>query len=246
MFSKTCFSSAICALSLFAGCATQHTALTEPAVTPASTAVSGEPAIECPGTTIRSAAEADHYAACELIAGDLTIVGTTLENLLPLSNLRALTGRLTLTDNPRLESLRGLEQLQSAQGIFLEGNRALENLAGLEGVRELDELVLHQNGLLTVHGLEDLSRVGGLEVTDNPKLIDLSGLNSVTHARSVHIEGNPRLAGARGLLRSLEGTEEPIVVKGNLGLSLTEAADLRAKGFPAFHGRNQLRSAYAP
>lgn len=222
-------STLVCALALLGGCAARGAGLAEPV--PGNTPFRADTSADhCPGGTIRSPADAARYSTCEVVVGDLTIQDTSLVGLSRLANLRVVRGKLAITDNPRLVTVRGLARLESVRSLSITDNPRLRDLTGLEGLRAVDELILHRDGMFTVDGLEGLARVGRLEVTNNPRLISLRALNSVTKADDVLIENNPRLAAQPGLLRSLVKTEDPIVVKGNAGLSSRDTSNLRAKG----------------
>ena len=222
-------STLVCALALLGGCAAQRGVLAEPV--PGDTPVRADTsASHCPGGTIRAPADAARYSSCEVIVGDLTIQDTSLVSLSQLNGLRVVRGKLTIANNPRLATVWGLERLESVQSLSVTDNPRLRDLVGLDGLRAVNELVLNHDGMFSVHGLEGLARVGRLEVTNNPRLISLGALNSVVYADDVLIEDNPRLAAQPGLLRSLVKAEDPIVVKGNAGLSSRDVSNLRAKG----------------
>src|SRR5262245_50852444 len=69
-------------------------------------------AASCPGATLHSESDAERFAACQVVEGDLTIAASDLEDLSALSDLRQVTGKLTITGNPQLYSARGLSELR--------------------------------------------------------------------------------------------------------------------------------------
>jgi hypothetical protein len=156
-------------------------------------------AVACPGGTVHSAAEAARYAACDVVQGDLTVAAADLSDLSSLSRLRQVSGNLTITRNPELEDLSGLENL-----------------------RRVGALEISHNGIYSVRGLGQLSEVGELVVESNRKLNSLSGLRSLSHAGSVTIEHNPMLC-AMGMLPALDRVDSPMQLRANRGISKTEA-----------------------
>ncbi|HEY6081065.1 MAG TPA: hypothetical protein VIW29_19755, partial [Polyangiaceae bacterium] len=75
----------------------------------------------------------------------------------------------------------------------------------------------------------NLSRVGTLVVTSNPKLVSLAGLKGLKHAKSVDISKNRVLAGYFGLLPQLAQVEQQLVLRQNLGLSKHEVSQVMAR-----------------
>jgi hypothetical protein len=91
---------------------------------------------ECPGTVIRSKEQLETLAGCEVIRGSLTISGTALTDLLPLSGLRAVTGELLIAGNSELRlgrSGHGLHELSD------RGLRACRTKESAEASLFLDE-----------------------------------------------------------------------------------------------------------
>lgn len=222
------------ALSALAGCATQQRiTLDEFAQKTApvrEARIDDGDRIACAGGVVTTEQDATNFAACEVIEGDLAIQNTSFTNLGTFVNLREVRGMLRITDNPELESIDGLSNLESAKSLVISNTPRLESLTGLEGITDLHGLVLHRTGAYTATGLNHLTRVGTLVVTENAKLINLSALNGVTHATRVRIEANPRLAAQLGLLPSLETVSQPVVLKSNSGLSSREISKLETRG----------------
>lgn len=152
--------------------------------------------VVCPGATLRSAAEVESYAACNVVEGDLTIAASDVSDLSALAGLRQVTGTLTISNNSDLDDLSGLDALTQA-----------------------GRLVIRENGIYTARGLEQLSRVGDLVIENNHKLISLAGVSSLTQARSVTIQYNPVLS-AMGMLPALADVATPMQIRANRCLSL--------------------------
>lgn len=211
MFSKQAalFVTAVIALAAN-GCTTRE-------ARPVSTA-----AITCPGGMLRSSADAAAYAACTIVQGDLSIAGTDLTDLSSLSQLRQVTGTLTVTRNAELDELSGLENLRSVGALEVSYNPELDTLSGLDGLIEADKLVIVGNGIYNGNGLGQLRRVGSLVIEGNRKLNSLSGVRSLKQAGAVTIENNPMLC-ALGMLPSLHRVDSPLRLRGNRGISRREA-----------------------
>ncbi len=201
----------------------------------------------CLGAKIESDTALVHYAGCTEIRGDFAVAGVT--SLRSMRGLRHVTGKLTVARNSELEDLTGLEELhdvgslelvdnrrlddvialaalQSAHSVAVVGNPQLVDLRGLDGVHELDQLVLARNGLRYLKGLENLRRVNSLVISGNAKLIGIGALNGVEKVRRLVIEKNPRLCAFFGLLRGLTEGPDSAAVGENRGLSASETAGL--------------------
>ncbi len=204
--------------------------------------------LACVGGVIRNEADAELFSRCERVNGDLSIVGSQLEELSALSGLRQVSGKLEIAGNSRLDDLAGLERLeqvgalsihdnadldaltglqnlQSATSVVVSGNPELSSLHGLEGLTRAETLVLEHNGLYQANGLSSLSEVGSLVIIDNPKLNSAEGLRSLSRARSIEIRNNPRLC-ARGMLPALTRVEGEVTLKNNRGLSQPDVQQL--------------------
>jgi hypothetical protein len=218
--------------------------------TPVRSAAPARTLVSCAGGTVDAPETAAAFAGCEVITGDLSIRGADLRDLGLLSDLREVTGKLSIDDNPklltlagleslssvgelevrqneRLESLSGLDSLSVAENVVISENPALENVAGLEGLGRLGRLELRDNGIATTAGLEGLEHVGSLVVRQNRALISLRGLSNVRSASTVEISQNPRLCAKLGLLPRLEAVTEKLSVTKNWGLSPSDVLELR-------------------
>lgn len=217
-----------------------------PGVRPVASA--GVAKLACVGGLIRSDADAELYSRCESVNGDLSIIGSQLEELSALSGLRQVSGKLeiarnsalddlsglerleqvgtlSIQDNADLDDLSGLQGLRSARGVVVSGNPELASLRGLEGLTRVETLVLEHNGLYQTAGLSSLTEVGSLVIADNARLNSVQGLRSLSRARSIEIRNNPRLCG-RGMLPALTRVEREVTLKDNRGLSRPDVHQL--------------------
>ncbi|HWA72190.1 MAG TPA: hypothetical protein VG937_07650 [Polyangiaceae bacterium] len=206
----------------------------------------------CPGGSIHSAQDAARYEMCDTISGALRIERASLTTLDALANVSTITGALVIRDNPVLENLDGLSRLRAAGSLEIRNNPALGNIAGLEslqasrrvsivenpnlrrltgleGLEFLNSLVLSKNGLYSTSGLDGLREVGDLVITQNRTLISLGGLGNLTRARSVRIQGNPRICAQSGLLPRLTRVDGPLQLKANSGLFENDVSRLTAR-----------------
>ncbi len=185
--------------------------------------------VPCRGGTLQSDADAAAYASCQSVTGHLRIRQSSLTSLDALSQLRHVSGTLEISDNPELEDLQGLSQLQSVGALEVRGNPQLEQLLGLESLRQAKNVRIEANGIYDTVGLAGLSEVEVLVVKDNPRLISLRGFKGLQRAQSVEIRNNPRLAAYYGLLPQLQQVEERFELRNNVGLSKREVREVRER-----------------
>jgi hypothetical protein len=204
---------------LSSGCAAQ---LSEPAA-PAVAYLPGR------GGTQQSDADAAAYAGCRSVTGHLRIRQSSLTSFDAFSQLRHVAGTLEISDNPGLEDLSGLSNLQSVGALEVRGNPQLEDLRGLESLRQAKSVRVEANDIYDTVGLAGLREVGALIVKDNPRLISLRGFKGLERAQSVEIRNKPRLAAYYGLLPQLEQVEERFELRHNAGLSKREVREVRER-----------------
>lgn len=101
----------------------------------------------------------------------------TLMNLEGLNGVVNLSSSLNVIDNYNLKSLNGLTNLKSTQWLHIVGN-AIENLNGLEGLEEVDNLFIERNNsCLNLNGLSNLTSIKErLVVNENLVLSSFCGL----------------------------------------------------------------------
>jgi hypothetical protein len=90
---------------------------------------------------------------------------------------------------------------------------------GFEGLEDIDSLELVRNGIVETSGLANLRQVGELALLDNPRLVSLHGLNGISRARSVQIRNNPLLCPELGFLPALSQVSEALDLGSNAGVS---------------------------
>lgn len=124
-----------------------------------------------------------------------------LRSLTGLRNLTAIGGDLVINQNGVLETLDGLQALQSVGHVDIFDNHRLEELADFQELSRVDSLVVSRNTVLqTLSGLEGIVEVGGhVDISTNPQLTSLSGLDGVVDVGSLTIDSNFGLTSLVGL-----------------------------------------------
>ena len=168
----------------------------------------------------------------------------SLRNIKGMSNLRLFEGSIFIGQNPKLESLEGLEKLTKIGSLFITGNDALRDLNDLENLKTLKgsiiltgneilkdvdilgnisgrvaTFVLNGNQLITnVDFMSSQTEVlGNLILKDSPQLINIEGLNGVRSVGgSLQIE-NTALTSVDGL-NDIESVGQFVRIRENIGL----------------------------
>ncbi len=189
------------------------------------------PVILAEGVVIASPADIaalrEKGGAAYIIDGDLQIVGSSLVELTGLEGLRRVEGSVEIWFNDRLESLAGLEGLESV-GAGLGPAAApppLPTPAAGKAAHVVEGLLIFENKALgSLKGLENLASVSGglalvrnkslMSLTDMPHLVEIEGSVDIWFNDALQsLEGLHYLARVRdflevsdnGALQSLEG-----------------------------------------
>lgn len=152
-----------------------------------------------------------NYPNCAEIEGNVTISGADIINLNGLGNITSIGGKLKIIDNGLLASLTGLENLSYINGDLIigeyddvggrHGNPLLINLSGLNNLLNIggDLLIMHNESLIDITALGNLTSVSNLHFENNEILTSLSGLEGLTSINSLHILSNISLTSLSGL-----------------------------------------------
>lgn len=119
-------------------------------------------------------------------------------------------GGVTITNNKKLSSLEGLQNLQRSEGyIIVKNNPLLENLHGLDKLRGVRGTIDISNNesLLTLSGLETLEGSSTLNIHDNKMLQSLQGVESGSFGK-LFITNNENLERLMVTNRDYMGTVE--------------------------------------
>lgn len=105
------------------------------------------------------------------------------------NNQLQLDGNLTIKDSGAIRNLKGLAFLTQPNGITLSNNRRLDSLLGLENVSTLSTLNINQ--LPHLKNLAELANLSGsvdsVDIWHNSDLESLQGLNNIEHIESLNI-----------------------------------------------------------
>ena len=178
----------------------------------------------CESAYLKTQQEVDQFD-CEVVTGWLSIYPglspgqSDITNLDGLSELRS-AGVLSITDHRDLESLAGLEALESVGSLYLRSTavRSVEALAVLAG--PLEDLVVQDNDfLMSLDGLQGVTAARHVTVRNNDRLEDVDGLSGMEQVHGkLWVLNNDALADLDGLAPSSYVGGE-VVVAANDALS---------------------------
>jgi hypothetical protein len=134
-------------------------------------------------------------------AANLSIIGTGVASLAPLSGFPGVDGSLFVHGNPSLTSLRGLEDVSAVGEQLLIGGMPITSLAGLEGLRSVGLLSLTLlPDLTSLDGLENLTRIDQiLQIQRNASLARIDALSQLRTLGGGGVLECPVLASLHGL-----------------------------------------------
>lgn len=126
---------------------------------------------------VRTQADLERLEGCNVVNGDLLILGLVTDDLLELSQLRSVTGTLQLALSGSLEGLQGLD---SVGNLWLEGldTTTLSQLGNLTRIGDGSG----QDGALVITGLQrarDLEGFGNLRVVSTIDILESASLTSI-------------------------------------------------------------------
>ncbi|WP_396603107.1 T9SS type A sorting domain-containing protein [Algibacter sp. R77976] len=170
----------------------------------------------CPTGHIILSSQADvdafstNYPNCLEITHGLTISGSDITDLSPLSAITSVEGPiasgLIIKDNPLLTNLNGIENISIMQygNLVIENNALLNNILGLSGLSgEVgDSIIIKDNPLLvSLDGLGNVTNpfADDLVIDNNDSLSNFNGLESLIYADDVFIINNDGLISFGGL-----------------------------------------------
>jgi len=109
-------------------------------------------------------------------------------------------GDLSISDNPELTALAGLENLEEVQRLFITDNESFASFDGLDSLMTVTyNFWVHRNESLTsLDGLSSLDSIGTLSLWDNPTLNSLAGLSENLELGAWDLERNLSLASLEG------------------------------------------------
>ncbi|MBJ2175853.1 YARHG domain-containing protein [Aureibaculum sp. A20] len=140
------------------------------------------------------------------IDGDLNVFKSDLENLVQLKFLKTVNGSVSISQNPMLSSLEGLNNLSGniPLGLQVYKNKRLQDISQLSRITSVgNHLSISSNlSLQNLEGLHNIKTVknGYLSVRSNTYLKNLKGLRKIKNVgKEVQITTNPLIEDLKGL-----------------------------------------------
>jgi hypothetical protein len=125
--------------------------------------------------------------------GSLSISAPVLDSLASLSSLTTITTSLQVVGCPALHSLAGLENLDTAQSVYI-GSTGVTSLAPLAGITAVEDVWLYyNNALTTIDAFNTQTTIGSINIGKNTELATLDAFAEVTSAGWVGIWADTKL-----------------------------------------------------
>ena len=147
----------------------------------------------------------DGLQGLKKISGTLNIHrNDQLNSFIGLNNLEEIGGKFTVSQNDLLKDFNGLNSLHTIKDLSITKNPQLHKLSGLNALQNVisDFEILDNNRLESLIGLESLMFIGGIfSITENRNMRKLDGINPVsfTGLEELSISYNPSLESLDGL-----------------------------------------------
>jgi hypothetical protein len=162
------------------------------------------------------------------VAGSL-VINADIEDLEGLSKLKTIAGSLDISGNKYIKDLSAFANIASVrEALNICDNDALTSLSDIKNLKFGGGLRISGNGALTnLSGLERITSVGGdLDISSNDSLTTLSALENITSIKGrLYIAGNSALTvlGMSGL----QSVSTDFKIFGNQLLCKSLAEELR-------------------
>jgi len=175
------------------------------------------------------------HGPCDLVTGNLSVVGASISNLDGLSQLTAINGNLFISDSPLLVSVLGLGSLTLVgNDLTVQANITLKNLDGLNSLESIggNFFIFRNDVLADLGGLESLAFVSDrFWISINPKLTNVDGLQALNSlGGTLRIWNNSGLMNLDGFI-GLETVQQDLEIISNSAL-------LNLDGFSNLHTVN--------
>jgi len=164
---------------------------------------------------------------CTEIEGSLNINGSSIDNLLGLSDLYEVQGDLSIFNTNDLINLNGLANLRSVgRNLTISRNSRLKNVNHLSNLKTLGaSLTIQVNSRLTdLNGLANIesTSLDQINIYDNNQLTNINILNNLKILNnSFQVNGNEQLS-------TIKGFDNLKEVGGNFFISNSKIADVSA------------------
>ncbi|WP_431111290.1 T9SS type A sorting domain-containing protein [Winogradskyella poriferorum] len=186
---------------------------------------------------------ATNYPDCIQVSGFLKINGADITNVDALSVLES-AASLEVVDNPLLANLNGLGNLTSLMsGMVIKDNPMLESIDGLNNVTGFLSLPIEIRNNPALQSLSGLEGITGTEdiclIINNDSLTDLTGLNSFSSCDDLFVEDNDTLESISGLATSIN-TGRFYFINNDSALTLTSDSALNPRSGIVIQGNELL------
>ena len=172
--------------------------------------------------SLTSQAEVNAFGYSE-VTGSLTIDGTNIVNLGPLSGLTTVGSYISISDNAALETVYGFENLTDVGwGIYVYDNPNLVSFSGFDALLQTGDNIdfWYNDSLVTVSGFGSLHTAGwSLEFGGNAALTSIPDFKSLqTINSSLYILDNVSLPSITGF-KALQYVDWSFDIVGNTSLT---------------------------
>ena len=161
-----------------------------------------------------------NYPNCTALNAGLTITGSDITNLSPLSVIETVDGNLSIAENPSLLDITGFDSIEDiGQSLYIEDNLSLIDISGFSNLDEIDILNIIDNpSLQNISGFNTLAIAARIDIRRNNNLQDISTFNNLVIVQSyIYIDENPSLLDITGF-DSIEDIGQSLYIKDNLSL----------------------------
>lgn len=124
-----------------------------------------------------------NYPNCSEIGGDVTIQGEDISNLNGLNSITLIDGTLCIKKNGSLTSIAGFSSLEHIEHLMIINNDKLESLHGLESLDTINGRIQiwYNDMLANLSGLDNISHIrSDLMIEGNYSQINCRGLENLT------------------------------------------------------------------
>jgi hypothetical protein len=166
-----------------------------------------------------------NYPGCTHIEGSVVVFGDDVYNLSGLNVIQSIGGTLRIGDVYWWTNLRNLDGLEGLTyiggGIVINNNPFLENIEGLSNVECVSDLLIEKNdSLISIAGLEKITNLASLWIKENFSLLSLNGLLNLTS-----INSNGFICTSNDMLADLSGLENLKKCNGNLEIGNNQSLE---------------------
>ncbi|MBL7798773.1 MAG: DUF11 domain-containing protein [Saprospiraceae bacterium] len=165
------------------------------------------------------------YPGCVRIVGPVVLQNTNTQNLNAMNEVEYM-GSFFADNNPVLNDLTGLRNLDSCGGLAFFNNPVLKDLKGLENLKKIggNVWINYSPGLESLTGLENLDSISGHFWHHGSNVSDLTPLGDLTYV------GGDFEPGGSPQLQNLHGMESLTTVGGSFRVAYSTLQNLDGLG----------------